>query len=230
MKLLLALGALVLGSACGERAAAPTPTAPQAKVAPIPPMEASRSRGPCADLDYCACTANPACQAELTETGCMCPCDFACTAPQAGCMCACGGKRFLRCEPSAPSAKAAPTADVPPPAVPSTVEEVEGPLPACDEARTQVPCIFRVKAACYVFAGPKQSATPVDCPKPPPPPGGDACARTAQCVGVSDEGCCVGCNHPMLTRIAPSCAKAIEAAKGCDAVRRLARSKACVMH
>jgi len=174
MKILLVLGAIALGSACGERAAAPTPTAPT----PTPTAPASTAPPPAPE---------PSRQAEVDPT------------PAA--------------EPSAPGALA----------------DAGGALPVCDEARTHAPCMFLSQGNCFVFSTSPGSA-PLDCTKPLPRPAGDACRRTDQCVGVSDEGCCVGCSHPMRTRIAPACAKAIEAAKDCDAVRRLARSKACGMH
>lgn len=89
----------VLAVACATpRAAEPSPPPREAlPVQPIPPTEPSRTSGPCADREYCACAADPRCEPRFTE-GCACSCDFRCSPDEPTCMCACGGARFAACE------------------------------------------------------------------------------------------------------------------------------------
>ncbi len=170
---------------------------------------------------------------------------FALTAVALGFGC---GERAAAPKPAAPTAPAASVSDgapldagpaavaslLPPPVVhaplPDPVPDAGGSLVVCDEQRTHVPCIYLSQGSCLVFRGANLGVASIECPTPLPAPVGDACSRAAQCVGVSDEGCCVGCTHPMQTRIPAACAKRIEAAKGCDAVRGVLRAKECTLH
>jgi len=50
------------------------------------------------------------------------------------------------------------------------------------------------------------------------------------CRGVSDEGCCIGCNDVMSTSITATCAKTVEAAPTCAGVTAALRTKGCTLH
>lgn len=102
----------------------------------------------------------------------------------------------------------------------------------CNANQTNTPCVYLDAGRCMLrqknctnkhCTEPAPMAVP--CPTPPPPPVGEACARLAACVGVSDEGCCVGCRSPLRTIIPRKCEGAIRAAATCEAVR--AAREAC---
>ncbi|MEZ4264543.1 MAG: hypothetical protein R3B36_36095 [Polyangiaceae bacterium] len=81
-----------------------------------------------------------------------------------------------------------------------------------------------VQGQCYVDVAPGTNWRPVACPTPPIPLPSGACDRAEMCRGVSDEGCCIGCDHPMRTRLSVPCAKAVEQATSCaGVVKALAR-------
>ncbi|MBX3228378.1 MAG: hypothetical protein KIT84_06980 [Labilithrix sp.] len=121
-------------------------------------------------------------------------------------------------------AVSAPDAEPPPPPPPRTD------LPRCRDDVRNEPCfIFDGPARrCFLHESATSGDTPIDCPPnagatlPP-----NACGRAVDCVGVSDEGCCVGCTNPFRTRISPACAKEIEAAKDCNAVKKAMERPGC---
>lgn len=80
---------------------------------------------------------------------------------------------------------------------------------------------------CYLDRAPNADWVVTSCPEPFPLRGG-ACRKLELCVGVSDEGCCEGCESPMSTRIAKRCVRAIEAATTCLEVVRAKQQNGCV--
>jgi hypothetical protein len=86
------------------------------------------------------------------------------------------------------------------------------------------------QGSCFIDVAPSTTYRPVACPSPAPalPPG--ACERAEMCRGVSDEGCCVGCNHPMRTDITKACAAKIDAARNCAEVVKALGGKGCTLH
>jgi hypothetical protein len=135
--------------------------------------------------------------------------------------------------PTASSVAASPASADSHPAPPAP-EPAEAPTTrACNETQTNTPCIQQTQRTCYLIRNnctglPCTAAAPekIDCPADLPLPT-TACARADACRGVSDEGCCVGCNHLLRTQIAAACATRIEAASDCDEVARLLDSPGC---
>ncbi len=128
-------------------------------------------------------------------------------------------------EAAPPSASAVAAPPEPQP-LPSQRVEPAASAP-CGPAHRERPCIFLSQGSCYLDRAPATDYVPIACPQPFPLQG-DACRKLEMCVGVSDEGCCVGCESMMATRIANGCAAAIEQARTCAEVVRAKEQRGCV--
>lgn len=125
----------------------------------------------------------------------------------------------------APLREGAPPSTYPP--EPSKEKESAQSPGTCDDQRSNTPCVFLLQGKCFLLRAPNTTYEEQPCPTPPPPLVGEACHRLDMCRGVSDEGCCVDCQHPMKTRIPGECAKKIAAAVSCDEVSTALGSKSC---
>ena len=140
---------------------------------------------------------------------------------------ACGSAKTARTMREAAPPSAAAVA-APPEPQPLASQRVEPAASApCGPAHTERPCFFLLQGRCYLDRAPATDYVPIACPQSFPLQG-DACRKLEMCVGVSDEGCCVGCQSMMATRIANSCAAAIEQARTCAEVVRAQEQRGCV--
>jgi hypothetical protein len=87
-----------------------------------------------------------------------------------------------------------------------------------------------LQGKCFLVKASNATYEELTCPSPPPPLIGGACHRADMCRGISDEGCCVGCDHPMRTSITAGCAKKIEAATSCALVKAALDARGCTLH
>jgi hypothetical protein len=145
-------------------------------------------------------------------------------------------------QPSAPAPTPAPLASAKPsasapasssasaPIASASSARAAGPPPFCDAKRTNMPCVFMLQGRCFVQLAPNTNWQPTTC-RPEPPLPASACARTEQCPGISDEGCCVDCaNNVMATALSKACAPKIEAAPDCAGVTAVLQTKGCIVH
>lgn len=90
-------------------------------------------------------------------------------------------------------------------------------------------------AACESPEPAKASPEPAKASTPPPEAqprvdvalSGDACDKLDTCRGVSDEGCCIGCKHPMRTQVSKACAAEIDHATTCAEVNTALQTPRC---